>query len=402
MLLFLYLFYLCEGTLRTRAELSEFILPYLVVEVLVFSDSPRDSVREIALEICSVLSIFRNEDDDQETGGGGRRGAGREEGGVLERVARSGFSAEGSVGGRGSSSNRMAVQSVFRLLDTLQYWVDSGARGTFSRTNEDHSMQPYFQCWDKPSELLSALLNQVPKVLLARAAMNVDAQARALRYFEQHARDIQRNSDAQSTAASSDATTFACSPSSSSGDGGGIRDLEAAKRQYFSLLPDINTQLPPLTTFLADDLMECFARLEDSDSLEGVVKLRRGCELTPSFFSRICVLEHTDKHPEALQEYDSLRDSLSLQAPNSRFHSPTPGPDSGCVRGQGRRGGDTSFQMCYTERGRVRCLKEMGQLHAVLDQVLGEEAEEPMGTQEAGSLVVECAVLPTAIEAAWE
>ena len=164
--------------------------------------------------------------------------------------------------------------------------------------------------------------------------------------------------------------------------------MEAAKRHYFTLLPDINTQLPPLSTSLADDLMECFGRLGDSDSLEGVEKLRRSCELKSSFFSRICVLEHTDQYPEALQEYDAIRDSL--------LRAPPHGTDFG--GGGGGGGEEMNMQRCYMERGRVRCLKEMGQLHAVLDQVFGGLHQEGQG-QGRG---VDCAVLPTAIEAAWE
>lgn len=383
--------------MKTRVELSEFILPYVVIEVLMFSNSPRDAAREITSEICCVLSLFKNdndnnndeedkEEDKDKDKDDNKHEAGDKDDDALERVARSGFSGGGSGD---SDSDRMCIQSVFRLMDTLHDWVASAEQGTQTRSGESFSELPYYEDWSALGEHVKALLDMVPKVLLARAAISVDAQARALRYFELHARETQR---AAAAAASLTLTTPPEAPSNSSGASanasasGSGGDIELAKRAYFHLLPDINTQLPPLSSSLADDLMVSFGRLGDSDSLEGVQKLRRSGELKPSFFSRICVLEHTEQHAEALQEYDAFRDSLRV----------SPSHDGG-GRGGGRVGGGASLQQCFTERGRVRCLKEMGQLHAVLDQVFGSLHQE--GQLGGG---VECAVLPTAIEAAWE
>lgn len=362
---------LFSGTLRTRSELSRFILPFLVVEVLKHSHSPQDSGREICQEICCVLSLCNNDNDVDsnenlsDTSEGCINGKERD---ILERVARSGFRAEDSLSG----DSRMAVQSVFYLLDTLHVWTVSAAQDTYSKSGEKTSQLPYHEGWAQVAEHMTLLLDMVPKLLLARAAMSVDAHARALRYFEQHAREAHRASPLTLTS-----NTPTQAPLLTS-----IASNKVA--EHLSLIRDTNSELPNLTTALADFLMECFARLEDSDSLQGVVKLRRRFEFKPSFFSRICVLEHTDKHPEALQEYESFHTSPNSDNESNRPHATL-----------------TSLQRSYTERGRVRCLKKMGQLHAVLDQVFsGPEPE--VETQLDVWRQVECAVLPTAIEAAWE
>ena len=331
------------------------------------SDSPSDVLREIKSEIFCVLSIF---EPDQEVEGlrtltttrrsscqqnisgclKGDTSQLRKES-FLERVARSEFSADDSC----SVDCRMAIQSIFRLLDTLHAWVVNAAQDEYTRYEAKGAFLPYNDDWPSLSGKITALLEMVPQLLLARAAIGVDAHARALQYLEQHAREMQR-AELQSAN-----PTPTCSSS--------------AVQQHFTLLQDINNDLPPLSSELADYLMECYARLGDSDSLQGVVKLRRRCEVKPSYFSRVCLLEHTDKHAEALQEYDSYRQSF--------IHSENVG---------------SALQRSYTERGRVRCLKQMGQLHAILDHVFGYNVDVQCKSQQS----LDCAVLPTAIEAAWE
>lgn len=362
--------------------MSQFILPYLLAEVLLVADSPGDACREITAEIRCVLV----------PGGIGGRETNES---VLERVARSGFQAEAQAGGGGGDSHRRrAVHSIFLLLDTLHAWIVSAEQDQFKKSEEKASQLPYFEKWTALSVHINALVQMVPKLLLARAAMSVDANARALRYLEQHAREEHRSATAMSAVSSGNDDITLISPpvplsSSSAGD------MEVAKKQHFSLLP-ANTELPPLTPELADCLLECYARLGDSDSLQGVVKLRRRCEPKPSFFSRLCLLEHADQHSEALREYNSFRDSLAL----SRRSCTASQNDLGS--GGGGNEMSTNLQRSFTERGRLRCLKEMGQLHAVLDQVFGGLVEPPPGNDTGGALQVECALLPTAIEAAWE
>jgi hypothetical protein len=337
-----------------------------------FSDSPQDIMSEINTEICCVLSLAKNDDNDEQVTGTHSEGESKQVDSdihILERVARSGFRTDDASGG----NIRLAVQSIFQLMDTLHRWVVSTSQSHKDR-DQKASQMPYHANWSHVTRKITELLNMVPNLLLAQAALSVDAHSRALRYFENHAREAHRALQLQS-----DAVTLV-SPVNS------VATSRTAD-EHLSLVRDINSDLPPLSTGLADYLMECFAHLEDSDSLQGVVKLRRRWEAKPSFFSRICVLEHTDKHTEALQEYDSIRASL-------------------------RNSSGTALQRSYIERGRVRCLKEMGQLHAVLDQVFGgldHELNQCLDIANdvniQGSIMeqqVECAVLPIAIEAAWE
>ena len=67
-------------------------------------------------------------------------------------------------------------------------------------------------------------------------------------------------------------------------------------------------------------------------------------------YNRLLEMEHTESWMEALQEYDRLQ--TQLEEPRGRADS-----------------GDADATLALAERGRVRCLLEMGQLEAVLDQV---------------------------------
>ena len=354
-----------EGILRTRAELSRFILPYLVIEVLVFSDSPNDAVGDIASEIRAVLSCFSNDVEAIDHTSDDFQSGNSESDLVVEKVARSGFCVENSL----SSEGRLAVQSIFDLLDTLHFWSvnakdpstkdESNSQSKADRKKKKSLDDINVLCYDFDKSCvlvhINTLLNDVSKLQLAQAAMSVDAHSRALRYFEQYVRDLNKPG--------------AGDPSLSTRLH--LKGQDTIKYKQVILMPDVNCHLPLPSASIADYMMVCYSRLGDGDSLQGVVKLRQRVEHKPSLFSRICLLEHTGLYTDALQEYDSYRDSLRSSKSVD------------------------SLQICFAERGRVRCLKEMGQLHAVLDQVVG-------GLDQCQGNDIECAVLPTAVEAAWE
>jgi hypothetical protein len=85
-------------------------------------------------------------------------------------------------------------------------------------------------------------------------------------------------------------------------------------------------------------------------------------------------MEHTDSWMDALQEYDRLQMQLELSGGHTDSE-------------------DVEAARAFVERGRMRCMLEMGQLEAVLDQVQGRELRY------AG---VEPALLPAAVRASWQ
>ena len=124
-----------RGAVRTRVEMSQFLLPYLVVDVLAFppieigaDDSAKsmEGAREAILytivdEICAVLRTGSHDIVRVDGPSGARvavRGStpSRLSRGMLERAAVAGFR------GNNSAGSHMSVQAVFSLLDTLGRW----------------------------------------------------------------------------------------------------------------------------------------------------------------------------------------------------------------------------------------------------------------------------------------
>ena len=144
---------LCRGAVRTRVEMSQFLLPYLVVDVLAFPpcehndeeeadaqdpDADRSvMVKSIVEEICAALNFGSDQDRADSRGGisssltatflSTKRSSGKLGRGMLDRAAIAGFR------GSDNASSHMCVQSVFTLLDTLEKWRGSQTTGTSTK-----------------------------------------------------------------------------------------------------------------------------------------------------------------------------------------------------------------------------------------------------------------------------
>lgn len=112
-----------------------------------------------------------------------------------------GFSTHETVSQQG---NPMAVQSVFQLLDTLEKWAatcttaqdeprfiarvayNAGVVQDADRINQDSSFAI------KMRHMIRKFVEAIPKELLGQSAMRIKAYARAMRYFETHAREQHR------------------------------------------------------------------------------------------------------------------------------------------------------------------------------------------------------------------
>ncbi|KAL0053239.1 hypothetical protein WJX82_003001 [Trebouxia sp. C0006] len=261
------MFKACMPVTRCDIQSARFLMPYLLHNVI--SAGSPESRKGVKDEIVAVL-----------------KGAGAHKEGEL------------------------CVQAIFLLLDVLKKWAEetkgtaawsaSGAPGASSGPTS--SAQDVHQ-----------LLASIPQDLLAQAAAQCGAHARALLHYETHLR---------------------------SKEGGGLNPV-AHKNIYYS-----------------DDevsfLQEVYGKLEEPDGLAGLLRLRQG---PPRLQDQLLAAEKAGSWSEAL--------ALHEQALQHSAHLPTrqqgndPGPMKG---GQGLTGG---------QRGYLRCLLHMGHLQGMMTQVDG-------------------------------
>ena len=251
---------------------------------------------------------------------------------------------------------------------------------------------------DDPFQCIRALLAAVPKKLLGQAAMRIRAYARALRYFEQHAREMAQ----QKTRSAQRDSNRGTNGSSSSG-GGSIQRQPQAVDTSKSANQHTNTSsllsycirndgssggLPDdLDASQLDQLTAIFAKLDDPDALQGVQMLRQMYGYENTARNRITELEQTDDWMSALAEYGSLQAEIAarpvegvvedasstIASSSSSSSSSRPSGVPIVVEQVGHTNNPQTATDMQTdvERGRLRCLMEIGHLEAVIDQTLG-------------------------------
>ncbi|GAB4817356.1 hypothetical protein N2152v2_004402 [Parachlorella kessleri] len=210
-------------------------------------------------------------------------------------------------GGALSREGGLCMQAVFSLLDVLHKWGEDvktaeSRGGGDSGSGADASMS---QSWDRVRQLL----NTIPKDLLAQAASQCGAHARALQYYETHVR--------------------------ASHNGGGLNPGALTSAQY----SDADVSF----------LLEVYGRLEEPDGLEGLVKLRQGGARPED--QRLAA-EKAGNWAEAATLYEQALQHVS---------------------GVGAQGVKASVEegMSPTQLGYLGCLLQMGHLHGLLAQVEG-------------------------------
>lgn len=355
----------CMGAARTRPELGQFLLPYILLDIVCYSsDEVAKNIfhNEIVIELRRIL----------EGGGYGRSVADKSTAAVAEFTKK--------------QLNQRSIQAIFALLDTLEIW---GSLASAKLKEIDPGpADPFFMFWKDSNASISRLLNDVPKSVLGQSALSINAFARALLYFETEARDNHRKERLRSGGKNKSVDKHTSS------------NEPFCNRRFKS---DTNGELPILPSDSLDQLMMIYSNLEEhSDALQGVRVLRQICGYSLSPWHRILELEHTAQWLDALLEYgmiingsngsDSLDMSVDVYAPST-----TPGVSSsgkkmvGIVGGTGSTATSVSSsvvdlrttasggglteqpvfdeQFLYTEKGRMRCLVELGQLDAVIDQV---------------------------------
>jgi hypothetical protein len=223
-------FIACRGLFRFRAELCQFLVPHVIVDVLSNAPTAREHqvhLNRIAGELCAVLEGGRGHSGSQAAAGGGRLSLGGGSGDALNVTAASILMAGADAGeppsaatprtlhhGHGQDQGQRVVQAVFEIMDVLSGWTaktkrasaaahtararaaaaaaDDDDLGGSSHRSHGHSRRddsvpsPFLH---DPYACILALLAAVPRQLLGKAAIRIRAYARALRYFEQHARE---------------------------------------------------------------------------------------------------------------------------------------------------------------------------------------------------------------------
>jgi serine/threonine-protein kinase ATR len=319
------------------------------------------------------------------------------------------------------SPEDMAVQAVFSLLDTLSTWsskglaarprrpvydrtVPQGGGSVSSTTNQTHESvdEDIFDIARKTGVVVRKLVEAVPKMLLASAALSIKAYARALRYLELHLREQPSLSERSDSSIGSTSDLL-------------LRTVHDGS----------NGQLPPLGPTQIDTLMQIFSKLEAPDALQGLLVVAQKMGQRPSSTNRLLELEHSDDWLGALLEYGLISSPASASGgrgdrqvilqPNratatpyaaiagpSQFSAPTtiaPSGDMDVDEQQKKMtdpagGGalDPEAQAAIHERGRLKCLMELGHLDAVVDQALGTIQRTPS---------LEPALAPLGVEASW-
>eukprot|EP01034_Spumella_vulgaris_P021660 gene21660-27701_t len=374
----------CRGIVRERGDLCQFLLPHLIVNILcTHAESDETVTLGIVQEICVVL---RDSRDGAVPFDEGRLGLGFQTVTPEEGASR-------ETNEHQLQYHHMCVQSIFVLLDTLRSWLSASTAGQkqLNKVTSSTNLEASPLSMASVHLALQRLFDGIPTDLLCSAALSIKAYTRALRYLEVSTRELhRRNAQSEKTKALQDG---------SAAGGGAVLRIEKPFRDR------TGGALPSLTEPQLDSLMTIFAQVEDCDGLEGTQVLRQILGIKSTAWSRIVALEHSDDWIGALREYGLMHDSLRFtksvdsQYPRQKrqlTHSLRGDSFAANVRAVKSEGGvvaEGGGESEDLEKGRLRCLVELGHLEAVIDQTLGMAQRLPD---------LEAQLLPLGVEASWK
>ena len=302
------LFQACSaGVFRHDTRTMLFLLPRMVLDALGADDESRRD--DVAAEIMAVLRDAA--------------GAAWTASDTTQSKSLHGEQAE------------LAAQAVFTLLDQLTTWSED------ADVARDNSLQPAV-------DAVKALLDSVPRELLARAALRCGAPARALLYFEDHLR-----------AAKNVINQASLNPFYP--EGGGLDDASAAflaathqglaEPDALQAISRLRSRPRPLDAPGVDNMMDVDDKLRSDPSLNAAAAARRRAE------DALLQHEQNGEWTEALTHYES-----ALQ----------------------RRGADVepTASLDGAEWGRLRCLQGLGHLRALEREANALIAQRPAASAE--------------------
>eukprot|EP01031_Cornospumella_fuschlensis_P028985 gene28985-34983_t len=398
------IFVACRGMLHTSVELCQFLLPFLIVDVAINSGVHAPSYLS---EIKTVLQCCKKQE-----------------------AADLAFSRE-SLKYAVSETDRKAIQYIFSLLDTFTSWhaeaqkqllkleatsnATADSRGnlkssstsktgsvTSKSSDDDRSLGNNREAVSCVLDALESILSTLPADDLSESALRIDAYARAIRYIE----------------------TFAKDRFKADGNDNTMQEAESGvERNVLPLKRDMHVydeHLPALSRKDTTSLSTAFAKLGDTDALQGVRAVSSFASGTSSSHENILWYEQQSDWYNALLEYDFLQSSDSYRKAATKAHHSWNHMDSDKnISSSGLRvhkrlrvdstvqlsdvtssatNSDMSLQdVAYIQRGKLRCLIELEQLEAVVTALQVQiSSDSPADNVTAGSTI------SLGVEAAWK
>ena len=392
----------CKGAVRSSADLSQYLLPYMVADIVCHHlDGPtptpapaattsqrgsrskavsyvptpstyhQQEIDLLVIEICLVLSdgddaVFKQYDISLPT----------HDPDVIPFLNE--HRTEASLMGTNDDpkSGDMAVQTVFELLYVLERWVAAVDKilGDLASKKENRHRMPK-GCTEEGLEsfrsAIQGFIDRIPKPLLSLAALRIEAYASALRYYECHVREQKEINKGVNAV-----MTTTTSRSASSLPQSMFRVL-CSKRNDGS-----NNALPTLSGPEIDQFIAIFSELNDSESLQGCIILRQILGYPSSAACRVMEYEQREEWLSAYDEYGVMRNSLITSIKRSQHaytnayhhsHSLSPIPPTGArpvsPQDAADRLGAELDELGSLDQGRLRCLVELGHLESVISQV---------------------------------
>lgn len=329
------IFEACRGVVRTRSELAQYLLPYLVADVLTYSADRKAAAEDLKNEICLVLSS--NEDQT-------RQG----DGDILDDINNTEISSGVSSRSHNTGSES-AIQVVFMLLDTLKSWQTTGLMilhsfkagkktSTAKRNEKIINLENFLSG-------MNDLINIIPTTLLVQAAIRVKAFTRAVREIEIHSREFHRKKRLNNSSIA----------------------VEMSYKDH------ANGVLPVLAIEDIETLLDIHAKLDDTDQMQGLLMLSQIFGYPTKISNRILFMEHTHDWVGALVEYGVITASTSYQQVLTSMSHRTKGTSVQNVNQPELRDNQeetlTAETVHQLEKGKLKCWIEMGQLSAAIEQV---------------------------------
>lgn len=292
----------CKGVLRYRTDLCQFLLPFLLLDVLLQRNAEETAL--IVKEMMLVLGDASNKGDNTEADPSGQQPQ-------IQSPSGSSFLSE-----RADS----CVQSIFTLLDKFDLWETqhkksvATAQEDVTLRNPSNANHNGFGSLSAVAESVRNITAALPLTVLSNAALSIKAYARALKYLELNARQ-RAFVESQSLTTATNKTAVGLLPIRNKGYDG--------------------ANLPTLLADDIDSLAGIYSLLEDSDSLQGIQVLRRKWGYPETIIHRVLELELNDDWLGALLEYELLQNSALYQASLSKLRTLAPQQQHALVRSSG-------------------------------------------------------------------
>ncbi|RYG70315.1 hypothetical protein EON64_00520 [archaeon] len=402
------IFLACRGMLHTSVELCQFLLPYLIVDVAVNSSAHASF---FLTELKTVLQSCRLHDRAES------------------------FPSQDSIGYAVNETDRKAIQFVFTLLDTFTSWhaeaqkqllkleaaessaTDSRVLIKSSGTSKTGSVLSKSSDDDRrpgsnkelvldTRNALGSILSALPSDDLSESALRIHAYARTIRYIETFAKD-RYNRDGNNDTLQHEAV-LSCN----------ALPLKRDMHVY-------DEHLPILSKKEANSLSSAFAKLGDTDALQGVRAVSSVISGgSTSTSDNILWYEQQSDWYNALLEYEFLQSSsayrlafnkslygfgsafisagisgsTSMTRRNKRFRL----EDSSRVVSEFPLKARGSIASCMSmqevnsiQKGKLRCLIELEKLEAVVTalqvQLTSDVSADSVATESTLSLGIEAA-----------